>query len=835
MKTIVWLTEEEAAEAAIVGGKGANLGKLVQAGLPVPPGFCVTTGAYQKFIQQLGLWREIEQSLKALPANLAGELIRRLITEAEMPEDISLAIKRAYADFEGINLPVAVRSSATAEDLASASFAGQQDTYLGVREAENVVKSVQLCWASLWTERAITYRQRNGFVHDAVNLAVVVQQMVASQVSGVLFTANPVTGRRDEMLINASYGLGESIVSGKVTPDSFRISNKGFALLEEKLGSKETRLDMTANRTIETPTMLAERERFCLNPQELKILHSLGNKVQKFYGSPQDIEWAFVDGKPILLQSRPITSQIDERKKTPSRLENIIAGDILEHYPEPPFPLDHSAVIDSYQQLVTAMGEYGLSLPAAAEIIKLDENGLPSILPSNPKFNWRIFSFLLTLRKALKIDPESLMSQSLTLTETKLESLAKTDVQALADLDLMNFIQEAIGITSQMGSLRFRDFIIPSIARSLFLKWMMSFSKDSRKLNVMDLLGGVNYKTARIDDDLRQLALCANDLPGVRKILLNQSEVVSELSQFREGRQYLDLVDHFIEQNGARTMKMYLPFSNRSWAERPETLMASIAVLLRSERHLEKDEVLPDDGLKRILVHIPAWLRKRFSSTVYKFQAGHIARESTLYNIEQAFVQARRGMDEAAKRAVSHGVIAQNEDVIFLGLDEVFCYLHGCADISTMPLKISRRKVARPGALKKWRGDWYAQSNKNDGETISGTSGSQGVAEGRVKIILGSDEFANLKPGDILVCPFTDPAWTPLFMLAGAVVADTGGPLSHAAIVAREYGIPAVLGTLNATSLLYDGDIVEVDGNNGVVRIIQRNSQKQIDEQIQEN
>ena len=306
--TIAWFHEAGLGDISLVGGKGANLGKMARAGLPVPPGFCVTTDAYKQFINETGLWIEMERLLATVPARESGEKIRQMIEKANMPVSISMSIKEAYIKLNGGKAPVAVRSSATAEDLADASFAGQQESYLGIRGSENLTVYVQRCWASLWTERAISYRERNQFPHHQVSLSVVVQKMVASDVAGVLFTVNPVTNQRDEMFVNAAYGLGESVVSGRVTPDTYRVARKRFRVIERTLGSKSTRIDMTNGGTVEVNNTQTERERLCLDDSALRRLSALGEQVEKYYGAPQDIEWAFANDQLYLLQTRPVTS-----------------------------------------------------------------------------------------------------------------------------------------------------------------------------------------------------------------------------------------------------------------------------------------------------------------------------------------------------------------------------------------------------------------------------------------------------------------------------------------------------------------------------------------------
>jgi len=814
--TIAWFHELDLGDISLVGGKGANLGKMARAGLPVPPGFCVTTDAYKQFISEMDLWTEMERLLATLPAREAGEKIRRRIENASMPESISKSIKEAYAKLNGGFAPVAVRSSATAEDLADASFAGQQESYLGIRGDERLTLHVQRCWASLWTERAIAYRERNHFPHQQVSLSVVVQEMVASDVAGVLFTVNPVTNQKSEMLINAAYGLGESVVSGRVTPDTFKIARKHFRVLEQTRGTKATRIDMTDGGTLESDTAPTERERLSLDVSSLRRLSALGEQVEKYYGVPQDIEWAIAGGQLYLLQTRPVTSLTvnTPKPKILNRAQHAIVNDILEHYPEPPFPLDYFPVTDSYQQLINAIHDYGVELPPSSEIILLDKDGIPTIAPPNPRVNFRFFFSFVYLLKKLKSDPNIWLNGQHAEFSSELNALRKVDVTRLSNLELVQFIQSAANITSRVGAIRFRDFIIPAVIRSAFLKLLMGFAKDSKQINVMDLLADLPFKTAVIDHALHQLASEAAKLPQAREILLNTplDSVLSAIQKNAEGKILLEKVQAFLGEHGARTMRMYLPFSNRSWSETPATLLTTIAVILRSDKP-HTDSTHSDEIRQRLLSGLPAWFRSRFISTLEKFRIGHIARESTLYTIEEGFLQARRGVDEAAQRLLNSRALPKLEQIIYLTLPELYAALDGSLSSGETTSLILRREKARPQAMKSWRGQWQtAKKSTSNTSVLKGLSGSSGYAEGTVKVINGPAEFDKLQSGDVLVCPYTDPAWTPLFTLASAVVSDTGGPLSHAAIVAREYGIPAVLGTQTATSQFKDGDHVSVDG-----------------------
>lgn len=823
---IAWFHDENLGDLSLVGGKGANLGKMARAGLPVPPGFCVTTDAYKLFINEMDLWTEMEHLLATLPAREAGAKIRERIENAPMPESISKSILEAYANLNSGSATVAVRSSATAEDLADASFAGQQESYLGIRGNENLILHVRRCWASLWTERAIAYRERNHFPHQQVSLAVVVQEMVASDVAGVLFTVNPVTNNKDEMFVNAAYGLGESVVSGRVTPDTFRVARRRFRVLEQTRGTKATRIDMTGGGTAESNTAPTERERLSVDDSALRRLSALGEKVEKYYGAPQDIEWAIANGQLYLLQTRPVTSLTvnTPRPHTLNRTQHAIVNDILEHYPEPPYPLDYLAVTDSYQQFMDVLHDYGVDLPPSNEIILLNKDGIPTIVPPSPRLNFRFFYSFVYLYKKLSSDPNLWINRQRAGFSVELNALGKVDVTQLNNQELIQFIRGAVDITSRVGAIRFRDFIIPAVIRSAFLKLLMGFARDSERIHVMDLLGNLPYKTAVIDHALHQLASEAEKLPQAGEILLNTplDSVMPAIQKNAEGKILLGKVQAFLDEHGARTMRMYLPFSNRSWSETPATLLTTIAVILRSDKPRSDLHDQYTGIRQRILSGLPTWFRSRFLSTLEKFRTGHIARESTLYTIEEGFLQARRGVDEAAQRLLNDGALPNLEQIIYLTLTELYAALNGSLPSNETTQLVLCRAKARPQAMKSWRGQWQtAKRSTPNTSVLTGLSGSSGYAEGTVKVITGPAEFDKLQPGDVLVCPYTDPAWTPLFTLASAVVSDTGGPLSHAAIVAREYGIPAVLGTQTATSQFKDGDTISVDGQSGEVKLLE--------------
>lgn len=835
---IAWFHEIGSAHIDLVGGKGANLGEMTRAGLPVPPGFCITATAYRQLIAEAGIWSEIAALLDTTAPDQRdlserATAIRSLIMQSTMPSAIATAIRAAYAELAHNGIAVAVRSSATAEDLPDASFAGQQETYLGIRGVDALLSHIQRCWASLWTERAIAYREHNGFPHTQVSLAVVIQAMVAPDMAGVLFTANPVTGRRDELVINAAYGLGESVVAGHITPDTYRLSRaKRVRVIERSCGTKAQRVDaLPAGGTMLTPVPPSDQTRLCLTDRHLHALVTLGLRVESHYGTPQDIEWALANGQLYLLQTRPVTTlghQAKNATRPLNRIEHMIGDDILEHYPDPPYPLDYGAVTEGYEQLQHLMRAAGVAVPSADTIICMDDMGIPTVVPITPRPTWRLLQLPWLIRDRLKIAATGWSQGPGAGFAVALADLRRSDEQ-LAALDghtLARYIERAVMITTVIGRIRFANFIAPLMMRSALLQWWLRLAGEAAQVSEMDLLGGLAYKTAQIDQALQRLVAEATALE-VRVALFDLpiDAVQATLEQTAEGRLFLTHVALFLAEHGARTMKVYLPFSNTSWCERPANLFATLAAIIRanptdaSEQRAEAARVRYTQLRDRIVAKLPPPLRQHFLATLEEFRAGHIAREASLYAIEEAFVVARQGVREAAQRLVTAGVLPAPADVIFLTLPELGAALREQRPSTELYRLVTRRRSARSRAQAAWRQRTAVAHLQTSDGTLKGLAGSPGMVTGPVKIIGGPAEFNKLQPGDVLVCTFTDPAWTPLFALAAAVVADTGGSLSHAAIVAREYGIPAVLGTQTATTQLHDGVIVTVDGSSGVVRM----------------
>ena len=320
---IAWFNDLNKEDVALAGGKGANLGEMTQANLPVPPGFVVTSKAYWRFLRESKIWDRISEILKRTNVDKTRELqeaskeIRKLIVNTPMPEDLKKEIGEYYLKLSNGEEFVAIRSSATAEDLPTASFAGQQETYLNVKGVKNVVEHVQKCWSSLFTPRAIFYREKKGFAHEKVAIAVVVQRMVNADKAGVMFTVHPATGERDKIVIEAAWGLGEGVVSGTVTPDHYVVDKDSGKILDKEIATKDVMFvrDKKTGKTVKRKVPKELRKKQVLNEKEIEELVKLGKVIEEHYDFPQDIEWAIEKGKVYILQSRPITVFYGEKKE----------------------------------------------------------------------------------------------------------------------------------------------------------------------------------------------------------------------------------------------------------------------------------------------------------------------------------------------------------------------------------------------------------------------------------------------------------------------------------------------------------------------------------------
>ncbi|HBV88654.1 MAG TPA: hypothetical protein DEF42_18900 [Desulfosporosinus sp.] len=848
---IYWFDELDKNSLALVGGKGANLGELVKDDFPVPGGFCISVEAYKKTVA--GLEEKIHLVLDSVEwgklddvEEKAGQ-IRTMILQSAVFDDLQIEVSKAYLSLSGEIQPegalVAVRSSATAEDLPDASFAGQQDSYLNVRGEKNVLDHVKRCWASLWTARAMAYRQKQGFDHKTVFLSVVIQLMVDSEVAGVAFSVNPLNGKLEQILISSSYGLGETIVAGTVTPDSFVLAKKDLSLVERTLGLKEKQLIKEPggnNQLIDVP--MALRERFSLSAEQLKELGKLVCRVEEHYNTPMDIEWAFFQGKLYLLQARPVTTLKQDISIKDSlvsgklsRLQQFMIDDILEHYPEAPTPLDYSVVTISYQSLLDSVADLG-NVSQATEIMTLSEDGDLRLNPPKIRPSVRTLSipFKLFRKNALTTDHwHNTYGKNI---KPFVDGVIAEDLAGVNESLMLEQFREIFGLARKVCDLRFyyifKANLIPMTALSLILKL---FTPKSQRPVLTDLImTGLDYKTALIDREINRLAVFAYQHPEVRTAFIEEDRDVffgkpmkEVFSRLTGGNEFLLGVDRFLKEYGFRTEKMYQPFSGTSWLEDPARFLVIINAALQ-DTCLEKREGIEierknkhEQWVNSFSAGLKGPIRRIFERSYLKARENHIIREDTLFALESLFTVGRKITDELGKRLVLRGYLNGAEDIVFLTVEEITEAFLGRINRNSCIQMIKVRKIRNAVNQTLWKKALYRNLDSNvNSESLKGLAGSPGMAKGPVRIITGVSDFGKLKKGDILVCPYTDPTWTPLFGMVAAVVADTGGPLSHAAIVAREYGIPAVLGTKVGTKFFQEGEVILVNGEDGSVHRI---------------
>jgi phosphohistidine swiveling domain-containing protein len=820
------------------GGKGANLGELSNTGFDVPPGFIITTAAYDLLLQNNSLHTRLRDMLDSLDSKnmdsvkKASPQIQGLFKQISIPRQITDEILTAYRHLDGG--AVAVRSSATAEDLPEAAFAGQQETFLNVIGEKELVNAVQGCWASLWSERAILYRARQNVDQTTVKLAVVVQKMVPADIAGVMFTANPVSGERDELIIDANPGLGEAVVGGLVTPDHFVVSKRSRRVKEQLPGRREVIVRAKAGGGTEQVTSSQEFiNTAVLSHQAIRKLSELGIAIERQYGAPQDIEWAWVkngnkNGKFLILQARPMTALPEPLKVSgPMRL---VVPMLAEMWPTRPYPLDMTTFTGAIERaignlLVTMIGR---SAPSPDESF-LEEDGVvvrfepPKVHPSPSMLYTPVFTFWRTRHN----DPAHWEADPiLAEVRTKAQVVEQRDPRALTWTQNIEILQESLALIPQVMKLRER-YIPPALLGFAGLWILLSLAR--RRDNFGNLVSGVKTKTTEANEALEALAKQIRTDPALQALFVrNDAQTLrSALQDSEVGQAFLKQFEKFLNQYGHR--ETALTISQPAWKDQPDNVLAILKLLAETEPkkinsydawQKARDELILHSILGTRLLR--SLFLKSLTNARYLFQI----REDTHFYATLVQPTIRRVALELGARLVQTGALDGVEEVFHLRLDELEALGESwpLSEEAATQIRslVARRKAKRESLANKPMVDprlLAVTSGKNTGADVilNGTSGSPGIASGPAKIVHNVSEFGKLRAGDVLVAPVTNPAWTPLFQRAIAVVVDTGGTASHAAIVAREYGIPAVMGTMNGTKELEDGQWITVDGSRGQV------------------
>ncbi|GAA5150510.1 PEP/pyruvate-binding domain-containing protein [Pseudonocardia eucalypti] len=827
-------------DVGLAGGKAANLGELTRAGLPVPPGFVLTTPAYDRFVEATGIGPEIlELSRPGGDYDRASERIRALFTGREIPAEIAAQAVAAYRELG--EPPVAVRSSATAEDLKDASFAGQQDTYLNVRGSDALLTAVRDCWASLWTARALAYRERRHIAPDEVSLAVVVQEMVPFEpdtAAGVMFTANPANGRRDQIAVSAAWGLGEAVVSGAVSTDDLVIESG--RVRERNTADKQVMTVTTERGTEEVPVDDRRRREPVLDDRDALRLAALGARIAGHYGAPQDIEWVRSHGELLIVQSRPVTALPEPVGEVPTTWPEpypkgyYFRASIVEQMPDPLSPLFADMIDGSVTRSLGAL----MNRAFGRAVMREGDIRFPTINGYAFYYYRRAAMWRMLLRSPAAM-PKILFrrnddfgvsgwrGQAHPRYVEALRAWAGRPVGQLSDRELL----DGAGQLLDAGTTYYTavQSVIPQAALSemYFQAFYNRLVRRKGDPPAVEFLVGYDSQPIRAEKSLYDLAKWVGAQPGLAD-QLNSSERPPELDP-EVWREWRERFDRHLAEFGH--VAYNLDFAAPVPADEPGTLLDALRFHLggqggdpheRQRRSADRREA----HTRAVRSRLGPVRRALFDRLLRRAQDTGPAREDALADISLAWPAIRRMLLELGRRHAGSGILPAAEDVFWLRHRELASHEKVPAEVIAERRMTWRgqRRANPPQMLPEigWMKRALARAmpagdQSQTGDVITGVGASAGEVTAPARVLGGPEEFGQMRPGEVLVARMTTPAWTSLFAMASAVVTDVGGPLSHSSIVAREYGIPAVLGTGVATQRLASGQRIHVDGDAGKV------------------
>jgi len=862
--------EIEKTQLTLVGGKGLNLGELSRIqGIQVPEGFCITTTGYrrtieqnetfQKWLDQLSMLKvEDRDQIKKISSN-----IRQIILETEIPSVVVKAVEDYLSKF-GREHAYAVRSSATAEDLPHASFAGQQDTYLNIRGKDAILQHISKCWASLYTERAVMYRMQNGFDNRQVYLSVIIQKMVFPQASGVLFTADPITSNRKVLSIDTSFGLGEALVSGLVTPDCYKV--KEDKIVEKMIASKKVSIYGRKEGGTETKQVDPDLQRTqTLTEQQIFQLAHIGRQIEAYFGQPQDIEWCLVDDTFYIVQSRPITT--------------------LFPIPDTNDQENHVYISVGHQQMMTdpmkplGLSFYLLTTPAPMRVAggRLFVDATRNLTSSSTRKNFLqlleqheplTHDALMTIVerenfiKLVPDDEEKAQSSSSILNNKKEDILKETTNDPSIVLELMKSNQASIqelkrNIQAKSGVELF-DFILEDIKQlkyhlfnpksSALIRIVMNASswinenmnKWLGEKNAADILSQFvpNNITSEMGLELMDVADVIRPYTEIIEYLqdVKDESFLEELVKFDGGLEGQNAIKAYVEKYGMRGVGE-IDITRTRWSEKPASIIPMILsnirnfepkasqrkweqgrleALKKEQEILERLKQLPDGEQK-------AAETKRIINLLRNF-SGY--REYPKYGMIYRYFVYKQALLKEAEQLMQANIIQEKEDIYYLTFEE----LHEVVRSNKLDYQmISKRKheytlyeKLTPPRVITSDGEIIVGKYKRENlpaNSIVGLPVSNGVIEGRARVIFNVED-AELEDGDILVTTFTDPSWTPLFVSIKGLITEVGGLMTHGAVIAREYGLPAIVGVENATKLIKDGQRIRVNGTDGYIEVL---------------
>lgn len=863
---VIGFQEMGKTEHLLVGGKGLNLGELSKIqGIEVPEGFCITTTGYQMAIEQNEMFQALLDQLMVLNVEERHQIseisskIRQLMMDVDIPSDVVSAVDENLSEF-GENHAYAVRSSATAEDLPHASFAGQQDTYLNIKGLDAILQHISKCWASLFTDRAVIYRMQNGFDHSKVSLSVIIQRMVFPQASGILFTADPITSNRKIVSIDASFGLGEALVSGLVSPDNYKVQEE--RVVEKMIGDKNMAIYGREGGGTETQQITFDQQKSqTLTDQQILQLAHIGRKIEAHFGSPQDIEWCLAEDIFYIVQSRPITTlyPIPEAGESQGNHVYVSVGH-QQMMTDPMKPLGLSLFLLTTPAPMRKAGgrlfadvTNMLASPASRKMIMdnlgksdpLIEDALMKIvdredfIKTSPVVEKNLSPdkphALSDTQAQIGNDP-TIVSELIKKNQTSLEEL-KQNIQTKSGAELFGFILEDL---EELRRVVFEGMSVIIAAQDATTWINEKMNKWLGEKNAADMLSQSvpNNITSEMGLALLDVADAIRPYPEVINYLrhVKAENFLDELINLEGGQIAQDAITAYLKKYGMRCAGE-IDITRSRWSEKPTTLIPIILGNIKnfepnaSQQKFEqgrKEALEKEQALLERLKQLPngeqkAKEAKRNIDLIRNFSG---FREYPKYGMINRYFVYKQALMKEAEQLVQAGIIQGKEDISYLTFEE----LEEVVRTNKLDYQIiDKRKEAHklyekltPPRVITSDGEIITGEYKRENlpaEAIVGLPVSSGVIEGRARVILNMED-ADLEEGDILVTSFTDPSWTPLFVSIKGLVTEVGGLMTHGAVVAREYGLPAVVGVENATKIIKDGQRILVNGTEGYIQLL---------------
>ena len=864
MTRFVLALDDPLATLEHVGGKGASLAKLSLAGLPVPGGFHVTTDAYRGFVAAHDLTPVIERSLADVDTDRPNTLtdaareIQRAFIERPIPEQIVAAITTAYRALPGDEPSVAVRSSATAEDLPEASFAGQLESYLDVSGVEAVLDATRRCWSSLWTARAIGYRERQGIAHAGTAVGVVVQELIDADIAGILFTVDPVRAV-DNALVSASWGLGDAVVGGRVTPDEYVVDKQSGRVVEKTIPSKEMMTVRIGGGTEDRPVPESRRTLPVLDESRLASLVALGTRIEDLFGMPMDVEWAMADGTFAILQARPITTLPAVRDTgewaTPKPGTKYMRASIIDFMPNPISPLFETMGLAIYGSSIRrVLGELtGTGADYLPDDFVRTIRGYAYMRVDFTLRQWFGLLFVLMPRipGAIRRGPAHYRKVALPAYQKRVAELSQSPPETMSAGELWANAKElTAAAASHLSVLQVDTLGAAAGSEGLFTLLYDRFLKEEEDPRAAEFLMGYDSTPVRADQSAFDLAAWAKTRPDLTRYLLETpvADIRSALDSadtpegVPEG-DWIGFGERIATHQGAFGHVLYdFDFAWPVPAEDPGLLIESVRMFLRGEggspheRHVRLETARL--GATRALLNRARGLRGWAVRLALRWaQSLAEVREDSIASVGLSYPRLRLVLLELGTRLASAGAIADAADVFWLTAGEIEASLTPLDELEAIPSRraeVAARRVSAEAAERlippasvpptdRYLGlplDLFIPgASGQQEEALKGVAASPGKVTGVARVLHGPEDFDLMEQNAVLVAKVTTPAWTPLFAMAGGIVTDIGGPLSHGSIVAREYGIPAVLGTVSATRVIRSGQRITVDGDTGVITI----------------